>query len=121
MELEKNIADDKKSPLNIVAELEVVIMKDHDYLVAYCPSLELSGYGKTEADALSSFEVELKIFLEETGKKMTLEKELLRLGWTLSRAKFSPPKSPRKNIEPKRIERILKERITFPSYGFVQA
>jgi predicted RNase H-like HicB family nuclease len=55
-------------------EIEIIILKEGKYFVAYCPALELSSYGKTEPGALSAFEENLDIFFEETLKKETLEK-----------------------------------------------
>ena len=63
--------------------LSVRLLNEGDYIVAYCPALELSSYGKNERDARKRFEEALNIFIEETERKGTLEKELLMLGWTL--------------------------------------
>lgn len=44
--------------------LEVQLIKEGDYIVAYCPSLELSSYGDSEEDAKTAFEEVLKIFID---------------------------------------------------------
>lgn len=75
-------------------EVFVVIVKEGDYFVAYCPPLELSSYGKTEAEARAAFEEAMQIFVEETERKGTLEKVLLNLGWTLRKKptpEYQPP------------------------------
>ncbi len=72
----------------------VVILKEGDYMVAYCPALELSAYGRTEDAAKKAFEQIVHIFLEETERKGTLEKVLLSLGWSLRQkpsCKYEPP------------------------------
>ena len=83
------------SDKNCVITVEVIFVKEDDYIVAYCPSLQLTGYGHTEGEARESFEIELNIFLEETSKKGTLEKYLLGNGWILQKVpefNYQPPK-----------------------------
>ena len=57
---------------SIKIEVDVVILREDEYFVAYCPALELSAYGKKEKEALASFKNEINIFIEETAKKGTL-------------------------------------------------
>ncbi len=64
-------------------ELEVALEWDGNYCVAYCPALELSAYAKNEKSVKRAFDEVLKIFLDDTTNKGTLEKVLLGLGWTL--------------------------------------
>ncbi|MFZ1677734.1 MAG: hypothetical protein WAT91_10705 [Saprospiraceae bacterium] len=76
--------------------LDVNLFKEGDYIVAYCPALELSTYGTDEKDAKVAFKDAVQIFLTETFRKGTLEKELLKLGWRLQlkpTALFEPPKN----------------------------
>ncbi len=85
----------KKSNSNFSVEVELVILKEGKYYVAYCPALELSSYGVTEKKAMFAFEENLEIFLEETIKKKTLEKVLLSLGWILQqkpKVNYQPPR-----------------------------
>jgi predicted RNase H-like HicB family nuclease len=67
----------------LTVEVEIVIVKEDDYFVAYCPTLELSAYGDSEEYAIKSFREEVDIFLEEAQKQGTLEKYLLKNGWRL--------------------------------------
>ena len=74
--------------------VEVALIKEGDYIVAYCPALELSSFGDTEQDAQQAFEEALEIFLEETSARGTLEKVLLDLGWGLRKlpdVEYTPP------------------------------
>ncbi len=84
-----------KSDGNTVAvNLDVILETEHGITTAYCPALELSSYGDDEDDAQKSFEVVLQDFLEYTMEKGTLERELLRLGWTLKQVpepQYRPP------------------------------
>jgi len=56
-------------------------MKEADTAVVYSPALEISGYGKTHKEAEDDFHNAVKIFIEETTAKGTLEKALQTLGW----------------------------------------
>ena len=78
----------------VTVQVQVKILKEGDYLVAYCPMLELSSYGKTLEEAKQGFEGAMRIFIEETVKRGTLERELLGLGWTLRQkpsCEYRPP------------------------------
>ncbi len=59
--------------------VEVQLIKQGDYIVSYCPALELSSFGDTEDDAKTAFEAALGIFLKDTHEKGTLERVLLDL------------------------------------------
>ena len=85
----------QKNKNTIKAEVEVLVIMEHDTYVAYCPALDVSSYGETAKKALHAFGSALDIFFEETQRKGTIEKELLRLGWSLRqhpRAVYEPPK-----------------------------
>lgn len=71
--------------------IEVMLVKEGDFWVALAPSLRITGYGKTQAEAKKSFAVEAEIFFEETAKRGTLEKLLIEYGWVLSKSNFQPP------------------------------
>ena len=80
---------------SIVVKIEVHFFEEGDYVVAYCPALELSSYGDNEVEAKAAFEEVLQIYLDETESRRSLERNLLSLGWTLKktpRAKYTPPK-----------------------------
>jgi hypothetical protein len=84
-----------KSNMKLNIEVEVAIAKEDDYFVAYCPALELSAYSDSKKGAQKAFIEEIDIFLEETSKKGTLEKYLLKNGWKLQQhpiLKYEPPK-----------------------------
>lgn len=75
--------------------LQVMLYKEGDFSVAYCPALELSSYGNNNRTAKSEFKNALEIFIKETMDRGTLEKELLSLGWALQKipeVKYDPPK-----------------------------
>ncbi len=73
---------------NISLKVRILFRKESDFYVAYCPALELSGYGYNKSDAKKSFSENLDIFLEEVNEKGTLDKVLLNLGWSLRKLNF---------------------------------
>lgn len=75
----------------IEATLAVAIYKEGDYYIAYCPALEISSYAKTIRQVKSEFDREVNIFFTETIRKGTLERLLLKYGWTLKLSDFIPP------------------------------
>ncbi len=79
---------------SIKVKLAVILFKEADQYVSYCPALELSSYGDDEQEAKLAFEDALNIFIEETSKKGSLERELLKLGWRLQqhpKPSYKPP------------------------------
>jgi predicted RNase H-like HicB family nuclease len=79
----------KRNRNKLEARLEVAVYKEGKYFVAYCPALEVSSYATTIEKAKERFGEELKIFLDETIRKGTLERLLLQYGWILQRTEFS--------------------------------
>ncbi len=80
--------------MKIKLQIPLLIGKQGDYMVAYCPALELSSFGETEKEAERSFDEALQLFLKETHERGTLEKCLLDLGWSLQKKPkpiYTPP------------------------------
>lgn len=85
----------QKKRNTIKADVEVLIIKEDETYVAYCPALDLSSYGETEKKALHAFGSALNIFFDEIQRKGTLERILLKLGWSLRQHPqpiYEPPK-----------------------------
>ena len=87
--IKQSITTNKHGKIEVM--LIVAIFKEDKYYVAYCPSLDLSSYAKDVAGAKKAFSDELDIFFEETNRKGTLEKLLLKQGWTLQPNQFQSP------------------------------
>ena len=88
--------------------------KDEKNIVAYCPVLDLSTCGKTIEEAKENFVECLKIYLEETVRHGTLEKDLLKLGWrpNVKNLTMIPPVQERHRNIPFHI--LKRERISLP-------
>lgn len=64
--------------------VSVYVFKDGDAFIAYCPSLDLSGYDKTEEKARSDFKYMLQDWLKTQVANGTLQKDLKAHGWNIS-------------------------------------
>lgn len=108
-----------QSQSKVSITVDVIIVKEEDYYIAYCPALELSAYADSEEKARKSFEVELAIFLKETRERGTLEKYLLHNGWRLQQIpkfNYQPPRTKIKEFSSflKNKERVSQEEINIP-------
>jgi len=76
--------------------LSLVEFKEENITIIYSPALDLSGYGNSEVEARKSFSEALHEFFRYTSNKNTLDKVLIKLGWTIKgskkKPKFNPPK-----------------------------
>lgn len=70
--------------------LDIIIFKEGDTTIVYCPPLEVYGYGNDENKAQESFKVSLTEFFRYCTNKNTLRTELKRLGWQMKRGKSKP-------------------------------
>ncbi len=77
----KNTVSQIRNSINV--NVQVVLFQEDGIWISYCPALELSSYGDNQEDAKKAFEEAMKIFLQETDRKGTLERCLLKLGWQL--------------------------------------
>lgn len=81
-----------KTRINV--KVGVYIFTDDDTYIAYCPALDLSGYGNTEKEAKDSFVLSLSMYIEYCLNKNTLVKDLQKHGWGIKSMKQKKIKSP---------------------------
>jgi hypothetical protein len=74
--------------------VQVVFFQEEGIFYAYMPSLDLTGCGKTAAEARKSLIIVLDEFLRYTFNKSTFFEELKRLGWKI-RSKSKPMTAPK--------------------------
>ena len=77
--------EDGKQRLSL--QLNLLLWVEDGIHYIYAPSLDLTGYGESEEQALSSFEYTLGEFVSYTQSKKTLFEELERLGWSVNKQK----------------------------------
>ena len=84
--------DFKNSTSKVSANIILICFKEQDNYIVYSPHLEVTGYGKTEDEAMTSFNYCLGTFLDYTVNKKTLHDELVSLGWELKKGSAKNPK-----------------------------
>jgi hypothetical protein len=98
----------------IIRNLDIIIFKEGESIIVYCPPLDLNGYGHSESEAQESFKTVLSEYFRYTLNKDTLKADLLKMGWKI-RSRFKP-------MEPPTLQRVLKENENFSrifnSYDF---
>jgi hypothetical protein len=77
----------KTGAKSIKIDLKVVFFEEEKIHYAYMPSLDVTGYGKTDEEAKESLSVVLAEFLRYTISKNTLFIEMQRLGWKIKSKK----------------------------------
>ena len=84
--------DFKNAEANVKANIVLISFKEEENYIIYSPHLEVTGYGKSEEEAMESFNHCLGVFLDYTVNKKTLHKELISLGWELKKGTIKDPK-----------------------------
>ncbi|MBS1622138.1 MAG: hypothetical protein JST10_13150 [Bacteroidetes bacterium] len=87
MNAESRFSNDKGS---INVKVSVLSFKENDAHIIFCPALDLSGSGNTEAEAKESFAITVREYLNYTIHKKTLWLDLKKLGWTIQKNKMKP-------------------------------
>lgn len=81
----------------VKVNLPLIRFEEDGYHIAYCPALDVSGYGNSAEEALESFKISLEEFFRYLTNKKTFEREMQRMGWTIShnrqREMIPPPMS----------------------------
>ncbi|MBQ8969265.1 MAG: hypothetical protein IJ064_05995 [Bacteroidaceae bacterium] len=72
--------------------VSVYVFKEDDVFIAYCPSLDLSGYDTTESKARQDFEYMLSEYLRSQMEQNTLHEDLTRHGWKVGPRWATEPK-----------------------------
>lgn len=71
--------------------VSVYVFKENDVFIAYCPSLDISGYNTTEEEARHDFEYALNEYVKFQLEHDTLNKDLARHGWEIKQRKAKGP------------------------------
>ena|ERR1700689_5053363 len=94
------------SKRGIRIKLPLIIFEEGGATICYCPSLDLSGYGYSEKEALESYQYIMEEYFNHTIEKKTLEKDLKRLGWQIKNTLH-------KNIVPPPVTKLLENNSNF--------
>lgn len=82
----------KNAEAKVKANIVLISFREEDNYIIYSPHLEVTGYGKSEEEAMVSFNHCLGAFLDYTTNKKTLHEELARLGWELKKGTVKRPR-----------------------------
>jgi hypothetical protein len=74
----------------IKVNLSLIEFEEDGCQIVYCPALDVSGYGKTETEAMNSFYITLGEFFQYTTNKETLASELKLMGWVIRKSRYKP-------------------------------
>jgi hypothetical protein len=78
----------------IQCTLPLIVFEEDNCIITFCPALDLSGYGATEAEANLSFEETLSEYFRYTVNKKTLAADLEKLGWKIRKNFHKDPIPP---------------------------
>ena len=78
----------------IDVNLQIIIFTEDDTHIIFCPALNLTGYGETEAEAMESFKTVLNEYFTYTNNKKTLVKDLRMMGWEIKKNLKKPATPP---------------------------
>lgn len=84
----------KGGSAEVEVKLSLIIFAEDESTIAYCPALNLNGYGQSEAEARDSFEVVLSEYLRYTLNKKSLGSDLQKFGWKIHGSLKKPPTPP---------------------------
>lgn len=90
--MEKSNNSIKITSNKVAISVSVYIFKENNTYIAYCPSLDLSGYDLTDKGAKDSFNFILKEWLHEQLANHTLRTDLERHGWEMKSRTAHEPK-----------------------------
>ena len=76
---------------SVKISVSLFTFKEGDVYIAYCPSLDLSGYDRDEAKAKADFEIVLADYLSWQMRNGTLREDLAAHGWHIGKAKGNEP------------------------------
>ena len=76
---------------HVEISVSLFVFKEKDNYIAYCPSLDLSGYDVSEEKALSDFDSMLAEYLSWQLSNGTLRTDLTAHGWKIGKAKGNEP------------------------------
>jgi len=77
----------------IKMNFDMIVFKEEETYVAYCPELDLSSCGNSVSHAKEMLRTAIRLFLEEAEKMGTLEDILSEVNYTVNHdGRYVPPK-----------------------------
>jgi hypothetical protein len=94
----------------VTLSLEVLLFREREWIIAYCPALDLSAYGRDADHARRDFEEVLKMTLDYMIKKRTLAADLRAHGWKVRKNRAVMPPTDDEMRESEQVKEILSGR-----------
>lgn len=86
-EKSKLMGDFASGKKKITVNLSVILFNEEDTVIAFCPALDIYGYGLNQEEAKNSFDIALEEYFKYTINKNTLHADLTSRGWKIHGAK----------------------------------
>ena len=71
------------TPNGVSIQVSVYFFQEGNSRLAYCPSLDLCGYGMTMSDARTDLEYVLNNYIQDQTENRTLSQDLAQHGWNV--------------------------------------
>ena len=84
----------KSQGKEVKVTLPLIIFQEDNQQIAFCPALDLNGYGDTERQAIDAFQTSLGEYLLYTTNKGTLKNDLQSRGWIIKKSPNKPMRPP---------------------------
>lgn len=78
----------------VTVNVPVILFREDNTQIVYCPALDLSGSGNTIVEAQESFTTVVAEYINYTTNKGTLWTDLKKLGWVIKKGKQKPATPP---------------------------
>ncbi|MGV8964276.1 MAG: hypothetical protein ACOH2V_12980 [Candidatus Saccharimonadaceae bacterium] len=80
----------------ITVNLSVILFNEEETVIAFCPALDIYGYGVNQEEAKSSFDIAIDEYFKYTINKNTLFTDLTSRGWKVhgsktKKSRLDPP------------------------------
>jgi len=75
----------------VTVNVPVILFKEDNTQIVFCPALDLTGSGTTIAEAQESFATTVEAYLDYTTNKGTLWIDLKKMGWRINKKKPATP------------------------------
>ncbi len=80
-----------KHKAKVSVDVPMQIIREPKRYIAHCDALDLSTYGKTQAEATKRMKEVIELFFEEIMERGTVHEALAELGWTHKKEEWIPP------------------------------
>ena len=106
----------------LVIQIDMLLITEGKYHIAYIPSLNITAHAKNEEEAEIRVKKAVNMFFETWAKKGSLDEKLIKLGWKKSKSHFIPTDNFNVNVPYSYLKNkpsIHKVPITYPKPAYI--